>query len=325
MVSSSQGESRWHGRSDPDGAADGPPMVRGFRWSWGGERHRLRLTIPLWLLQYYRSRPRGSQYGVYVVDPFDRDLLGGIAAHVDRFASRNDLDDRQRADFAASLVQQLEYVRDDYSAPTDRYPRYPVETLVNRGGDCKDSSILVAALLGALGYDVVFLRQPRHLQVGVALEDEYPGTYYEYAGDRYYVLETTNPSWTVGDLPSEYEDESVRFEQATGVPVVVHRWTALSGDQPGRVGGTFHVTNLGDGVANRVDAYVRFETETGRTVGRRDHHFCDISPGETRSWDFECALSGDTPVRGSVSLSLDSLPHDESASAYLRPESAQKS
>lgn len=53
------------------------------------------------------------------------------------------------------------------------YPKYPVETLVE-GGDCEDKSILLAAILRAMGYRtalLVFSGNPGHIAVGVECPD----------------------------------------------------------------------------------------------------------------------------------------------------------
>jgi hypothetical protein len=45
-----------------------------------------------------------------------------------------------------NLVAQIVYVDDAFSG-WDEYPKYPIETLVDGGGDCEDTSILLASLL----------------------------------------------------------------------------------------------------------------------------------------------------------------------------------
>ncbi|MDA0524261.1 hypothetical protein [Methanococcoides alaskense] len=74
------------------------------------------------------------------------------------------------------------------------------------GGDCEDSSILLASLLYDMGYGVAL---PRHMAVGVKGDDDLSGSYYNYDGTKYFYLEPTNSGWDVGAIPDEYKNESV--------------------------------------------------------------------------------------------------------------------
>jgi len=89
----------------------------------------------------------------------------------------------------------------------DEYPRFPVETLVDDGGDCEDTSILFATLMLILDYDAIFINPPDHYAVGVWGKDLY-GSYYTYNNKRYYFCETTGNNFEIGDIPSEYQGAS---------------------------------------------------------------------------------------------------------------------
>jgi hypothetical protein len=104
----------------------------------------------------------------------------------------------------------MPYTVDWETKSRDEYPRYPVETLFDRGGDCEDTSILVATLLDSLGIDVVLLEliDENHMAVGVNVPVSY-GTYYEYGGEEYFYLETTSDGWKVGQFPPDFSDGRV--------------------------------------------------------------------------------------------------------------------
>jgi hypothetical protein len=106
--------------------------------------------------------------------------------------------------FVISFVQSLPYTVDDVTTAWNEYPRYPIETLFDRGGDCEDTSILVAALLEGLGYDcaLLILDEDDHCAVGVDI-DAY-GTYYEVNGVQYFYLETTGEGWEIGQQPDSF-------------------------------------------------------------------------------------------------------------------------
>ena len=108
----------------------------------------------------------------------------------------------QQLNYLISFVQSLPYTVDKETTLADEYPRYPVETLFDRGGDCEDTSILVATLPDNMGYDVALLhlKDDQHMAVGIVLPSGY-GTYYGYNSKRYYYIETTGEGWGIGDFP----------------------------------------------------------------------------------------------------------------------------
>ena len=101
--------------------------------------------------------------------------------------------------FVLAFVQQVI----TYRSEEGEYPRYPVETLWEGGGDCEDYSILGAAILLSMGYQVALLLLPRHAALGVAGADGLPGVYAEHEGVRYFYCEMTGESWRFGELPPD--------------------------------------------------------------------------------------------------------------------------
>lgn len=158
---------------------------------------------------YYRSSshslplPDYATYGdsdVIGLAEFIRDSYGGY-------------DLKDVADTVLDVVQQLHYESD-----IDPYAKYPIETLCEGSGDCEDLSILYASLMRALGYDVVLLEHPDHMQVGVRLpEASVPGGWYFLIdGEKYYICETTGEwitgrDWDVGECPEDYQGQSANF------------------------------------------------------------------------------------------------------------------
>ncbi|MFQ5887689.1 MAG: hypothetical protein ACE5HY_03230 [Candidatus Hydrothermarchaeales archaeon] len=126
-----------------------------------------------------------------------RDISGTLADH---YVGRKNL-----AEHVLAFVQSLPYEGD-----MDEYPKYPLETLVEGGGDCEDTSILYAALMKALGYDVALLDFKDHVMVGVAFRDPVPASLigkksFDHNGRRYYTAETTEKYWRIGEILEEYE------------------------------------------------------------------------------------------------------------------------
>lgn len=67
---------------------------------------------------------------------------------------------REQVEFVIDFVQHLPYVPDDVSTPFDDYTKFGAETLVELGGDCEDTAILLASVLQAepFGYDMVLIQ-----------------------------------------------------------------------------------------------------------------------------------------------------------------------
>jgi hypothetical protein len=147
-------------------------------------------------------------------DGFFQEVLSLQSGDVNELADdlyRMGATDLQRASNILKFVQYLPYIYDDDS---DTYVRHPLETLIEGGGDCEDTSLLTAQLMrraGPEGFPAVLLTvdtdgdaEVDHMMVGVSLEGA-TGTTYEFNGTSYYVCETTSRSYRVGVLPSGYE------------------------------------------------------------------------------------------------------------------------
>jgi transglutaminase-like putative cysteine protease len=187
-------------------ASSGNTLPGSYQWSYDGRNWSLTMPIPESLYLYYSKMERApvEDYSIYVTHPLDDNFTASLAAELKKQASGRHYDDEETVNFAASFVQNLAYIKE-----RDEYPKYPVETLFDKGGDCEDTAILTAALLQAMGYDAVLLRfsPPKegdagHMAVGVAVTGVSGGRSYSYDGQTYYYLETTS-SWPLGEIPDD--------------------------------------------------------------------------------------------------------------------------
>jgi hypothetical protein len=139
-------------------------------------------------------------------DTEDDAYLIELAHMINETAHDASFTERETINYVIAFVQSLPYAADNVSAPGNDYPKYPIETLFERGGDCEDTSILAAALLNQMGYDValLILYNANHCAVGIAIDSS--GSYYEYEGTQYYYVETTGEGWRIGEIPPELED-----------------------------------------------------------------------------------------------------------------------
>jgi hypothetical protein len=239
-----------------------------YEWNYDRHRWQLNLSLPEDLYLYYRQVERAAtpDYSIYVTHPTDDVYVKGVADKLyDNVESRG-YDSEEMVNFVASFVQSLDYL-DELNG---EYPKYPVETLVELGGDCEDTSILTAALLQAMGYDVVLLNFPPvtadeagHMAVGVALPLTSAGYYYEYQGEKYYYLETTNSS-KLGDIPDEYRTWEATILELVPKPVLklsnrvewAESWFGFGED---KLAVEVEVTNWGTAPAEEVYVRAYFE------------------------------------------------------------------
>ena len=93
------------------------------------------------------------------------------------------------------LVAEVVYAEDKFSIKGwDEYPKYPVETLVERAGDCEDTTFLMASMLKAMnvpGTEPTLVRFSDHLGLAVLADINNPSKDFLY-------LETT------GETVDEY-------------------------------------------------------------------------------------------------------------------------
>lgn len=192
------------------------------------------------LYNEYRKESRknkndGIEYDLYyaqfVSDTRDDEILVNAIEDIMKVAKKNMYSDYDIANIFLSLVQSLEYTDDLATRAYFEYPRYPLETLVDGGGDCEDTAVLLAQLLDCAGVDSVLLAYEDHMAVGVKCVPEgnkgYYLGYYTFGGSRYYYTETTDVDWYIGEIPGEYFDiEAVvlSFKQNTAEYV----WTQIA-------------------------------------------------------------------------------------------------
>lgn len=201
----------------------GEVIDRSYRWSYDRQSWQWNLAIPEDLYDYFSSMERApvADYSLYATHPLDDAFLDELAGHLIEEAGNCGFDDIERLHFAAAFVQDLAYLSE-----VEEYPKYPVETLVDKGGDCEDTAILMAALLKAMGYDAVLVNlsspspdQPGHMAVGVSLPGFSGGTKVVFDGRDYYYLETTCAS-DLGYMPEDYRDYDISIYELVRKPIL---------------------------------------------------------------------------------------------------------
>ena len=192
----------------------GITVTQHYEWVYGtliwSERFQWDLDIPFSIYVEYWERPRPASWKDWVdmaKDPMDDYYISQMVQKINNVAINEGFTEAEKVNFVIAFVQNLPYTVDEVTTPWNEYPRYPIETLFERGGDCEDTTILTAALLDRMGYDValLFLSYENHVAVGISITGAY-GSYYEHNDKKYYYLETTGEDWIVGQIPPDLTD-----------------------------------------------------------------------------------------------------------------------
>ncbi len=256
-------------------------ISRKYTWTYNGE-WSWELYLPKKVYEYYREQPRLpiDYFSVYITNPLDDDYIEALAREIEEAGNRNGFSDWETVNLAISFVQSLKYTSDNVTTPYDEYPRYPIETLVDRGGDCEDTSILTAAILNAMGYDVVLIQLPVHMAVGILGGEDVQGTYFKDGDKKYFYLETTGEGWEIGEVPPQYSGiDTATIHHLKPIPVLhIDEWeTGAKGD---RLELTVKVSNIGSATARNAYVYAGFEAGGGKFWNPERTDEFDLSPNQ---------------------------------------------
>jgi len=189
-------------------------ISRTYAWNFKGTHYSWKITIPKNLYEYYRAQPHErsklTTYKMYVISEKDKPYLDAMITKLKESGKEKGYTESEVIMNVIAFIQGLPYFKDNVSTVYDEYPRYPIETLVDNGGDCEDTAILTAAFLREMGYGVVLINPPGHMAVGVKCSS-CKGTYWTYNDEKYYYLETTGTGFTVGQVPKEYTNTEAKI------------------------------------------------------------------------------------------------------------------
>lgn len=303
------------GSTAPDASIEGQ-FDREFRQEFDGRETVFTLSVPESLYDYYSRRYRTGDYGSYVSDSYDDEYVQSLADEFRAYGERNGLSERDLVDHAMVFVQNLTYATDEVGTGFDEYPKYPVETLVDRGGDCEDTSVLLSSLLEALGYDTVLLAlyDANHMALGVASGD-LSGYGYDFEGTRYYYVETTAPGWHVGEAPPEVQDVPAQFLPVDRNPVLVVAYAVGVAGREVRFESLLR--NVGDAPAPNASVQLDLEAESG-VVARGRTDAVTVTTDDDVRQRLTLRAPRDRPLRARVAVGIDGVLHDETRSDWRR-------
>jgi len=187
----------------------GASTQQSYRWEYAGRTWTLTYSFSTEHYRFFRTLPRildYADYPDYVDDPRDDAQLQSLIDALERLAADAGMDAWAKLNLVIAFVQSI-----PYAGESCEYPRYPLETLVERQGDCEDAAILAAALLRQMRFDVVLLAflEEQHMALGIRVLPPTPAEHPPYAwnGDSYYYLEPTTTGWEIGDVPAMYRSQ----------------------------------------------------------------------------------------------------------------------
>ncbi len=209
--------------SDDDGVPDnadiaplgiGRKVSKTLNWEHKGKKHSVEAYLPIDVSDYYekKTRPEHTFDSPYYL-PFIHSKDIGI----ERLAAelKTIIDDNGSWDYydevmlIVSMVQQMGYAKSAI-AGFDLTTKYPMQTIITSRGDCEDTTVLAAALLKKLEYDVKLVQleidgRKSHIGIGV-WANGVKGTSWEKGGRTFYYVETTTPGHQFGELPFEWHE-----------------------------------------------------------------------------------------------------------------------
>lgn len=184
--------------------------TRSVQWTSpiDGSKWTQEIVVDRHAYDYFRKLPRYlefSDFQKYLDDSYNRKLLAGYASSFLSFAQEQGYSSDRLIREVIAFVQAIPYAYDILSTGQKEFPKYPLETLFDGEGDCEDSSLLLAGILRELGCKVCLLSLPDHCAVGILDYGSCTGSYYEYQGRRYFLIETTASGWNIGDMPEAFD------------------------------------------------------------------------------------------------------------------------
>lgn len=169
-----------------------------YTWSYNNKLFSIKYSFDQDAYNYYKNQQRVySDFMHYLDESSYYPVIESFSNEFKLIAAENKFSDWQTVECIIAFIQTMRYKNDG----TYEYPRYPIETLIDKGGDCEDTAILLEAILRQMGFDVVLVSPDKHMGVGIALKYEIEGAAFEHRNKYYYYIETTSAGWGIGDYP----------------------------------------------------------------------------------------------------------------------------
>ncbi|MBR1369744.1 hypothetical protein RJ53_09760 [Methanocalculus chunghsingensis] len=177
-----------------------------YRWFYNGAYYSWTIYIPADKYNYFATLPRDKPHPVdYVMSDRGRGELQGVVSELISLSTNQGFNEIQRRDFIIAFVQSLPHNRGGSVHDYDGYPKYPIQTIYDGGGDSQDTSILLASILRLLGHPAVLIETPDHYMVGlIEPEADREKRKQIIQSEGYTIIESNHPGFSIGNLPVQY-------------------------------------------------------------------------------------------------------------------------
>jgi len=193
----------------PENIANDKALIMIYAEGINGHDYKL----PLFTTEYFKFKqmPHQKNGRAYLVNwvTYNNQAIKSFAD-----AMTKDLVPEKKAQVLLDFVHQQIY--DLRIEENEDYVRYPLETLVERNGDCEDLAILGLALMKSIGLDVALVGFPpksgeKYGHVGIGVNGNFSGSYFNIYGKKYFYAESTGTvwlnqqsNWKIGDMPPDF-------------------------------------------------------------------------------------------------------------------------
>ena len=167
-------------------------IERSLTWYYGGQQYKIDCNFSPDEYSFYKGMSKVQPYQYYAEEYDNHRYFLSLAQKLDEASRGTEMSNYKFAEYLTAFVQQcVPYVPDPETLGHD-YPRFPIETLVDRGGDCEDKAALLLALMKTFGYDVKMVEFTDHVAAAIAHPEAHGSRFHE-DGKNYFYIETTAP------------------------------------------------------------------------------------------------------------------------------------
>lgn len=193
-------------------------IVKHFAWAYRESNYSILLILRKSCYKEAIAQPRNLNSDQWSMVYVTRGMCGEVHALALELARlQQSYGTYEEVSFVLAFVQHVI----EYKTDVGEYPRYPIETMAESGGDCEDSAILGAAILLAMGYEVALLFLPGHCALGVAGASGMQGESVAHGGFQYFYCEMTAEGWTFGKMPDDFTVDQIKVSPVPYPPTKV--------------------------------------------------------------------------------------------------------
>ncbi|MDO9540422.1 MAG: hypothetical protein Q7J09_10550 [Methanocalculus sp.] len=205
-----------------------------YRWYYKNAYYTWTIHVPADRYNYFVNLPRDKPGPAdYVMSDRGRSELHQIMEQFISLSAKHNLKNDEQRDFVIAFVQSLPNNRWGSIRNYDDYPKYPLQTLYDGGGDSQDTSILLTSLLRLFGYQASILDLKSHYAVLL------PQTQDDKINNRIYVYQNDDGRVMKGNYINE-NDQILDFSP-DDKEIQKRSYTYIESNMPGYPPGTIPI------------------------------------------------------------------------------------